>query len=79
MTKSAQNDAFAKTSFLYGGNAAFLEQLYAQYQDNPASVDTEWHEFFADLGDDPVLYQHIGGVGQIVGDDGSVLDDCAHG
>ncbi len=53
MTKSAENDAFAKTSFLYGGNAAFIEQLYAQYQDNPASIDPEWQEFFSDLADDP--------------------------
>ena len=53
MTKSAQNDAFAKTSFLYGGNAAFIEQLYSQYQDNPNSVDEEWQGFFADLADDP--------------------------
>ncbi len=53
MTKSAQNDAFAKTSFLYGGNAAFIEQLYAQYQDNPSAIDPEWQEFFFDLADDP--------------------------
>ncbi len=53
MTKSAQNDAFAKTSFLYGGNAAFIEQLYSRYQDNPNSVDEGWQSFFADLADDP--------------------------
>ncbi|MEM7426753.1 MAG: 2-oxoglutarate dehydrogenase E1 component [Pseudomonadota bacterium] len=53
MTKSAENDAFARTSFLYGGNAAFIEQLYAQYQDNPQAVDPEWREFFSDLADDP--------------------------
>jgi 2-oxoglutarate dehydrogenase complex dehydrogenase (E1) component-like enzyme len=30
------NDIFASTSFLYGGNAHYIEELYAQFQDNPA-------------------------------------------
>ncbi|MEM8689364.1 MAG: 2-oxoglutarate dehydrogenase E1 component [Pseudomonadota bacterium] len=53
MTKSAQNDAFSRTSFLYGGNANFIEQLHAQYQDNPNSLDPEWQAFFAELADEP--------------------------
>ncbi|MEM1201518.1 MAG: thiamine pyrophosphate-dependent enzyme, partial [Pseudomonadota bacterium] len=53
MTKSAQNDAFSRTSFLYGGNANFIEQLHAQYLDNPNSLDPEWQEFFAGLADEP--------------------------
>ena len=43
---------FAGTSFLYGGNAAFIEQLHERYRADPASVDAEWREFFAELGDD---------------------------
>jgi 2-oxoglutarate dehydrogenase E1 component len=46
------NDRFSMTSFLYGGNAGYIEELYAQYQDNPASVDGEWRDFFAALKDD---------------------------
>ena len=46
------NDQFSLTSFLYGGNAGYIEELYAQYQDNPASVDEEWREFFGALKDD---------------------------
>ncbi|MBZ0161558.1 MAG: 2-oxoglutarate dehydrogenase E1 component [Notoacmeibacter sp.] len=46
------NDIFEQTSFLYGGNAAWIEELYASYEDNPASVDEEWREFFAALKDD---------------------------
>ena len=46
------NDIFEQTSFLYGGNAAWIEELYASYEDNPASVDEEWREFFATLKDD---------------------------
>ena len=36
--RSAGNDAFARTSFLYGGNAAYVEQLHEAYRKNPASV-----------------------------------------
>jgi 2-oxoglutarate dehydrogenase E1 component len=47
------NDLFASTSFLYGGNAHYIEELYAQYQDNPASLPVEWQTFFGDLHDKP--------------------------
>ncbi len=43
---------FARTSFLYGGNAGFIEQLYARYETDPNSVDPEWQAFFAELGDE---------------------------
>jgi 2-oxoglutarate dehydrogenase E1 component len=46
------NDVFARTSFLQGANAAYLAELYAQYQENPSSLDSEWREFFASLDDD---------------------------
>ncbi len=46
------NDVFALTSFLYGGNADYIEELYAKFQDDPAAVDPEWRDFFAQLGDD---------------------------
>ena len=41
--------AFEETSFLYGGNAQFIEHLYARYQQNPAAVDAHWRQFFAGL------------------------------
>jgi len=50
--RSALNAAFADSSFLFGGNAAYIEQLYAAYEANPASVDAEWREFFGALNDD---------------------------
>lgn len=43
------NHQLENTSFLFGANAAFIEQLYAQYQDQPQSVDPAWREFFAGL------------------------------
>ena len=47
------NDAFALSSFLYGGNATYLEDLYARYRDDPSSVDQGWHAFFSSLRDEP--------------------------
>ena len=52
MARSDSNDVFARTSFLYGGNAQFIEQLYAKYQSDPNSVEPEWRDFFADLNDE---------------------------
>ncbi|MGB3386375.1 MAG: 2-oxoglutarate dehydrogenase E1 component [Pseudaminobacter sp.] len=46
------NDQFSLTSFLYGGNADYIEALYAAYQEDPSSVDQQWQEFFAALKDD---------------------------
>src|ERR1700740_3639259 len=45
------NAALEASSFLYGTNAAFIEQLYAQYLENPESVDPTWREFFAGYGE----------------------------
>ncbi|KQW65972.1 2-oxoglutarate dehydrogenase subunit E1 [Phenylobacterium sp. Root77] len=45
------NEVLAETSFLYGGNAAFVEDLYARWVANPASVDASWQAFFASLND----------------------------
>ena len=53
MAKTDANDVFEQTSFLYGGNAQFIEQLQAAYERDPSSVDPAWQEFFADLGDNP--------------------------
>jgi 2-oxoglutarate dehydrogenase E1 component len=52
MARQDANEAFAQTAFLYGGNAAYIEQLYARYTEDPASVAPEWREFFASLKDE---------------------------
>jgi 2-oxoglutarate dehydrogenase E1 component len=52
MARQDQNESLLQTSFLYGGNAAYIEDLYARFQSDPASVDAEWREFFRALGDD---------------------------
>jgi 2-oxoglutarate dehydrogenase E1 component len=46
MNKTDQRAAFEETSFLYGGNAQFVEDLYAKYLTNPAAVDAHWRSFF---------------------------------
>ena len=45
------NDRFSVTSFLYGGNASYIEELQARYEKNPDSVDPEWRQFFDGVGD----------------------------
>jgi 2-oxoglutarate dehydrogenase E1 component len=52
MSRADQNQAFLNTSFLYGGNARWIEELYARYEQDPASVDAGWREFFKALKDE---------------------------
>ncbi|MFZ5677423.1 MAG: 2-oxoglutarate dehydrogenase E1 component [Pseudomonadota bacterium] len=52
MNKTDLTTAFEQTSFLYGGNAQFIEQLYDKFLNNPASVDPAWRQFFSGLADD---------------------------
>jgi 2-oxoglutarate dehydrogenase E1 component len=51
MARSDLNAQFEKTSFLWGGNAQFIEQLYERFLDDPQSVDEQWREFFVSLDD----------------------------
>ena len=34
------------SSYLFGGNAPFIEDLYEQYLANPGAVPEEWREYF---------------------------------
>ena len=52
MTRHELNEVFARTSFLDGANATYLAELYALYETDPSSLDSEWQNFFASLGDD---------------------------
>ena len=45
------NQVLTETSFLYGANAAFVEDLYACWSKDPGSVDASWAGFFATLHD----------------------------
>jgi 2-oxoglutarate dehydrogenase E1 component len=45
------NEVLAETSFLYGGNAGFVEDLQARWAENPSSVEPSWRAFFDQLRD----------------------------
>jgi 2-oxoglutarate dehydrogenase E1 component len=51
MTDQSSNDQFHASSFMQGHNAAYLEQLQAQYARDPNAVDEAWRDFFAAMGD----------------------------
>jgi 2-oxoglutarate dehydrogenase E1 component len=49
--RGVPNQALLETSFLYGANALYVEQLYARYLADPTSVDRSWREFFESSGE----------------------------
>ena len=52
-------------SYLFGGNAPYVEELYESYLDNPGSVPDNWRSYFDAM-------QHVPAV------DGSTKPDVAH-
>ena len=53
MSRQELNQSLLQTSFLYGGNADYIEDLYARFEKDPNSVDAQWRDFFGALKDDP--------------------------
>src|SRR3712207_9489280 len=49
MARQETNRAFLDSAFLYGGNAGWIEELYARYAEDPNAVEAGWREFFAGL------------------------------
>ncbi len=43
------NNIFARTSFLDGTNAAYIEGLFEDFLKDPSSVEEEWRVFFTDI------------------------------
>jgi 2-oxoglutarate dehydrogenase E1 component len=56
---------YRSNSYLFGGNAPYVEELYEAYLDNPGSVPDNWRTYFDNL-------QHVPAV------DGSEARDVAH-
>jgi 2-oxoglutarate dehydrogenase E1 component len=56
---------YRSNSYLFGGNAPYVEELYEAYLDNPGSVPDNWRAYFDNL-------QHVPAV------DGSESRDVAH-
>lgn len=40
---------FEQTSYLYGANSIFIEELYDRYVEDPRSVDENWRRFFSQV------------------------------
>ncbi|MEG1451995.1 2-oxoglutarate dehydrogenase E1 component, partial [Brevundimonas sp.] len=57
------NQVFAETSFLYGANAAFIEDLHEKWANDPTSVSVEWRSFFDQLKDNAELVKQAAGAG----------------
>jgi 2-oxoglutarate dehydrogenase E1 component len=51
--RSIPNSALLETSFLYGANAKFVEEMHEKFLNDPNSVDLSWRAFFQQLHDDP--------------------------
>jgi 2-oxoglutarate dehydrogenase E1 component len=51
--RNLPNTAFLETSFLYGANTAYVEEMHARYLADPSSVDASWRNFFQGLRDAP--------------------------
>ncbi len=57
MSRQESNQKFLQTAFLYGGNATYIDELYARYEQDPGSVDPEWATLFADMNEDGALVE----------------------
>jgi 2-oxoglutarate dehydrogenase E1 component len=51
MTRQEKNEQFLLSSFLYGGNATYIEDLYTRFKTDPKSVDPTWASYFGRLED----------------------------
>jgi 2-oxoglutarate dehydrogenase E1 component len=63
--QSPSIDAYQGNTYLFGGNAPYVEEMYENYLANPGSVPDSWREYFDAL-------QHVPAV------DGSSAKDVPH-
>jgi len=59
---AAQMKEFLGTSYLFGGNAPFIEELYEAWLENPGSVAPEWRRWFDQIqqpGNRDVVHQPV--------------------
>ena len=45
---------FGRSSYLFGTNAAFVEELYDSYLEDPDSISEDWKQYFDNLQDTSV-------------------------
>ena len=54
----ARRRELEQTSFLYGGNSSFIEELYARYLNEPSAIDPSWRAYFDAIDpDDRALFE----------------------
>ena len=51
MTRQDKNEQFLLSSFLYGGNASYIDDLYNRWTTDPQSIDPTWASYFGRLED----------------------------
>ena len=51
MSTNKNNNIFEKTSFLGNNSSEFVENLYADYLNNPKKLPEQWRKFFEGLND----------------------------
>ena len=51
MSTNKNNNIFEKTSFLGNNSSEFVENLYADYLNNPKKLPEQWRKFFDGLND----------------------------
>jgi 2-oxoglutarate dehydrogenase E1 component len=66
----AMSGDFEQTSYLFGGNSVFIEELYEKYTQDPRSVSEDWQRFFAQFEGEQVYHPSWGNgrsavIGQI--------------
>jgi 2-oxoglutarate dehydrogenase E1 component len=57
MSRQDANQTLLNTAFLDAANAAYIDDLYGRYKNDPNSVDAEWRDFFAGLKEDGALIE----------------------
>ena len=57
--KKLSYQEFNKTSYLSGGNAPYIEELYDAYLLDPSSVDPEWKQYFSSIANGATDVSHF--------------------
>ena len=65
MSQTSVYQAYSGNTYLFGGNAPYVEEMYENYLSNPGSVPDSWREYFDAL-------QHVPAV------DGTNAKDVPH-
>ena len=54
-TPASVYQAYAGNTYLFGGNAPYVEEMYENYLSNPGSVPDTWRDYFDALQNVPAV------------------------